>query len=232
VSAPATGAGLAPPDLSRAPGAAAARGEAILGRAFRQLQAARTFQARIATRSSDARQRLAGVGIGTVAAMKPNRFRLELRLATGGRVLYVADGHQYFSPRYAPSGPDSAPPLVRWQLPQQIDAFPGPWEGEVDAFFGGERGLAGMAVDHVGKESVAGVECDLVAVTDPSRRQRIYAVGERDFLIRRQVTIGADPRETLTNTLSGIRLDGPLSPALFAFTPPPGRPILAGGSLR
>lgn len=204
------------------PAPADEKGEALLREAFRTLHAARTYQAAFSLT-------IAPTGApplvlkGNLAAMKPNFFRLKLdgEAPGGGPKIglnYVSDGKYYYQHGGGPTyGKDEVEPN-----PTQ---FAGRWEGEVDAFFGGDKLLGTRTVTVTGAETVGGVPCDLLKVSPQQNGPAVvYAVGKIDHLIRRCVLTfeGGGRTLTQTNLLTEVKINESKKPEDFVFTPPAG----------
>lgn len=205
--------------LAAVPGQTDARGEEILRNAMKKLHAAETYSAELTFTSSRPGQ-AGSKSQGTLLAMKPNLLRVEIKAPAeaGGSVLFAADGKHYniYIGR--------ANQYLREDLDPAPTEFRGQWEAEVDAFFGGDRGLPKSGASHTGTARVAGVECDLVKIEPAKGRSTIYAVGKADGLIHQTRIVISTPQgdAVMTNTLTNIKLNAPRKPAEFAFTPPAG----------
>lgn len=201
--------------LAARPAPADPKGEAALADAFKALHAARSFSADMAVRVNPPGQPVIQLK-GSVTAMKPNFLRVELK---GGEMslAFVSDGKNYFSlsgPSYQKSAAEAAP-----------TAFQGVWEGEIDAFFGGEKALPKGTTTHAGSEKVDGVDCDLVKVEPQRGRPITYAIGRKDRLIRRASLTFPGPNNTSftqANTFTNLRLNVEKQAKDFVFTPPQG----------
>lgn len=195
-----------------APLAADEKGEAAVRAAFKTLHAAKTYTANITTETQFPDRSISRPG--TLAALKPNFLRVEFKGTSP--MLFVCDGKEYHlqaGDRHQKQPAEAAP-----------TAFLGQWEGEIDAFFGGEKGLAGREMTHTGTETVGGVECDLVKVAGNDQSATVvYAIGKTDHLIHRSAMTMPGPNGTMltqTNTLSAIKLNAPKAPKDFKFVPP------------
>jgi outer membrane lipoprotein-sorting protein len=163
---------------------------------------------------------------GTVAALKPNYLKV---IITGdvpgqGKVerRYVSNGKEY----YTYSNPPNA--YRKDTIAPKPDEFLGEWEGEIDAFFGGEANAVKGQVQFVKTEKVDGVLCDVVKMTLAPRdgapaRTLTYTIGQADKLIHRAsypipTTDGGNISQI--NTISTVNLSAKLSPKDFLFTPP------------
>lgn len=192
------------------------KGEEVLRQAFKTLGAAKSYTADMTATMTSPGAPGSLTFKGTVKAMKPNFLRVEMK-GDGGNLLFVADGKDYYVP-----GEGGA--AEKMKLEAAPTEFQGMWEGEVDAFFGGEKNLAKVDASYAGTERVGGVECDLVKVKPKQMGARVtYAIGKEDHLIRR-ATITVPSQEgaavTQTNTLTNIKLDPTLSKDDFKYTPP------------
>jgi outer membrane lipoprotein-sorting protein len=193
--------------------AADEKGEAVLRAAFKTLYAAKTYTANITTEAQFPDRAISRPG--TLAAMKPNFLRVEFKGTSP--MLFVSDGKAYHiqaGERHQKQPVEAAP-----------TAFLGQWEGEIDAFFGGDKSLTGREITLTGTESVGGVECDLVKVAGSEHNAAVvYAIGKTDHLIRRATLTLPGPNGTSltqTNTLTAIKLNVPKTRKDFVFAPPP-----------
>ena len=212
-------------------GRADEKGDALLNAAFSRLYAAKTFSAKV---EQSVKTPLGeNTFKGTVLAMKPNFFRFELSNsgpvpALGearprsfvGAPTFVSDGKNYFM--YTAGGSNFQ------KLPIESDAkqMMGPWEGEVDAFFGGPAAGEKSESTVTGSEMVNGVDSHLLTVKMKSPDRTVtYAIGKDDRKIYRAV-LRMKPQENIeivqTNILTDIKLDETRSPEEFAFKPPAG----------
>jgi outer membrane lipoprotein-sorting protein len=192
--------------------AADEKGEAALRAAFKTLHAAKTYTANIRTETQFPDRAISRPG--TLAAMKPNFLRVEFRGTSP--MLFVADGKEYHiqaGDRHQKQALEAAP-----------TAFFGQWEGEIDAFFGGETSLDGREITLTGTETVDGVECDQVKVAGSEQNTAVvYDIGKTDHLIHRaSMTLPGPNGTTLTqvNTLTAIKLNVPKTRKDFTFAPP------------
>ncbi len=205
--------------LVAVPGRTDARGEELLRGAMKKLHAAESYSATLSITNAGPGQPEVK-SQGSLAAMKPNFLRVEIKgpADAGGSILFAADGKHYNiyiaqANQYLREDLDPAPTELRGQ-----------WEAEVDAFFGGERGLPKSGATHVGTAKVGGVECDLVKIEPAKGRSTTYAIGKRDGLIHQTRIVISTPEgnAVTTNTLTNIKLNQPKKPAEFAFNPPEG----------
>ncbi len=221
---------------SSLPSCADTKGVDILKAAFAKLGAARTMSANLSGEVSNGPNRPAVKFNGTVAAMKPNFLKVELK-GPGTRV-FISDGKYYYN------WAEGARIYTKDIVAAKPVEFGGVWEGEIDAFFGGAASVAKIDASYVGTEKVDGVDCDLVkAVMKNPDRTAVYAIGKSDKIIRRSViavTASRGPRavtQVQTNHITGTQLNAAKSPADFTFKPPanakpvtPNRPDLISAS--
>ncbi|MCS6775618.1 MAG: hypothetical protein RMJ43_00710 [Chloroherpetonaceae bacterium] len=207
-----------------APGRADAKGERLLREAFRKLGGARAMTALITARIEIEGLQEAILLKGTVAALKPNYLRVELRgdLPSRGPIefIYVADGKHY----YSFSSLENAYTKVR--LDPNPTEFLGQWEGEIDAFFGGEKNAAKVKATYAGSERVGNRMCEVVRADmevkgpdgAPLKRTITYYIGKNDLLIHQaKFSVG---EQTQTNQLTNIRLDAKKEKEDFVYVPP------------
>jgi len=191
------------------------RGTAILKQSFATLHAARTYRAKVVR--TDQQGRLSSEHEGVILAMKPNYMKYQL----GGRMgaTFVSDGKSYYI--FARGGQF----YQKLAVEAHPTEFPGEWEGEIDAFFGGAALVDKVQATYAGATRFAGKPCDLVraAMKDPDRTV-LYTIGRSDHLIyRASLTITQNGRSvTQTNTLSEIKLNGPMRSGEFRFIPAEG----------
>lgn len=211
-------AGLAAILAAAAPVWSDAKGEALLRGAMKKLHAARTYRAQLVSTAlspGQPEQRRTG----TISAMKPNYLRVEIKgSGTQGGMLFAADGKKYTL--YS----EDAKQYRSEDLAADPKEFQGQWEGEVDAFFGGDKNVPASGATHTGTAAVDGVDCDLVKIVPGEGRTIVYAIGKTDGLIHQTRMIFENPNgETvMTNTLTGITLNAASKAADFAFIPPAG----------
>ncbi len=204
--------------LGGAPAGSDAKGESTLKAAFKALHAAKGLTATI-TQTVNAAGQPAQTLQGTVAALKPNLLKVELKGPQS--MLYVCDGKNYYSyqsrrNQYTKTPAEAAP-----------KAFLGQWEGEIDGFFGGEGNVALATVTHMGTEKVEGADCDLVKAEPKPGTLGVpvtYAVNQKDHRILRATLafMGGGQMVTQTNVLSEVKINPPLKATDFKFTPPAG----------
>ena len=197
-------------------GAADEKGDALLKAAFGKLHSAKSFSAKVeqAVKTPDGERS----SKGRILAMKPNYFRFELEAQ--GAPIYVSDGTNYFN--YAVGRPN----FMKMPIEKNAKQMMGPWEGEVDAFFGGAEAGEKSEAAVTGSEKVNGIDSHLLTVKmkNPDRTV-VYAIGKEDMKIHRSVLTMPTPdgKEFVqTNTLTDIKLDPTLSAADFAFKAPAG----------
>jgi outer membrane lipoprotein-sorting protein len=193
------------------------KGEAILRHAFKTLNAAKTYTANLAITINQPGQPRPISLKGTVAALKPNLLRVELKQAEGPGVIFAADGKKYYT--YT----EARKEYTKVDLEESPKEFQGEWEGEIDAFFGGESLLSKGETSYVGTETVGGVECDQVKVTPKGQGATVlYSIGKADHLIRRSEISFTQMGQTFrqTSLISDPRLNGAKKASDFSFTPP------------
>jgi outer membrane lipoprotein-sorting protein len=194
------------------------KGEKVLGEAFKKLHDAKSLEARMTARMPGP----AGQSVrlkGTIALMKPNLLRVELTSEEfGATLLFVADGEDYY--RVTPQGGTQ-----KDDLDAEPNAFLGVWEGEIDAFFGGEKNLATMNVTWLGSSKVGTTECEKIRA-EPKEGVMAstveYFVGTADRLIYKAVITvpGAEQDGTSQiNVLSDIKLDVEKKKEDFKYEP-------------
>ena len=220
-------------DLARAE----AKGDAILRRAFKSLNAARSFSADLKATLTTPNAPAPVVLSGRILAMKPNFLRVELKGPNAP--VFVADGKNYY--QYQTGAPVYQKELLR---PRPTE-FVGLWEGEIDSFFGGEANAAKVGATLIASKLVDGVACDIVkAEMQSPPRTAVYSIGKTDHLIHRaEITMGGagsprgganrprggpirpmEPRpaqpSAQTNVLTSMKLNPPLTASDFVFKPP------------
>jgi len=197
------------------------KGDALLKTAFNKLHAATTFSAKVSQTSVSPQGERNFKG--TLLAMKPNFFRFEME-GTGAPI-FVSDGKNYFMAQVG------APNYQKAPVDAAAKQMMGPWEGEVDAFFGGAEAGAKTESTITGSETINGVDCHLLTVKmDQPMRTVTYAIGKDDLKIHRSALRIPlpDGKEFLqTNVLTDIKLDAPQSAGDFEFKPPAGVKPLA-----
>lgn len=200
------------------------KGEKILREAFRKLHKAQSLTADLITE-----RKMTGQpdmpGKGTVALKKPNFLNVTLSSQANARTTkqtYVSDGTNYFN--YF----EGAKNYMRQPAAKNPKEFTGDWEGEIDAFFGGEATADKYNADFAGTETLEGIPCDLIRITwkqEGGNRVLTYAIGQKDRLIHRTSwTAKVNENATLvqTNKLKNIKLNGSVATSAFAFVPPAG----------
>jgi outer membrane lipoprotein-sorting protein len=198
------------------PIAADEKGEAVLRDAFKTLHDAKTFSADFNASMSIAGAPGPVTFKGTVLAMKPNLLRVEMKGPS--TLVFAADGKNYFAYNSQPNT------YSKTALEAAPTEFLGMWEGEIDAFFGGEKNLPKVTVTYVGTEKIDGVECDQVKA-EPKERgaTAVYSISKADHYIRKAVLTlpgpGGQP-VTQTNTLTNIKLNVSKKEGDFKYTPP------------
>lgn len=198
------------------------KGEKLLSEAFRTLQQARSLTADLETQTETTGNPLV-TGKGTISLKKPNLLSVLVSVPTGAGVrktASISDGKSYFNYR------EGAPTYMRESVSPTPVQFNGDWEGEVDAFFGGEKIASDLKVDFAGSDTLDGTLCDLIHVNKTGDdRAFTYTIGHKDHLIySTSWTAKLDEKTTMTEThrLRNIKLNAPVASSLFAFTPPAG----------
>ena len=202
------------------------KGDKILRKAFAKLSIAKSMTA-------DITKTISGEGIpeggiilkGTVSALKPNYLAVDFRGSFPGGQLrfdFASDGKEYFS--YSGSTKQYTKEKVAL-LPTE---FAGMWEGEIDAFFGGEKNALKVKTDYEGAELYNKIPCDIVKVESKTGniiRTITYTIGKKDSIIYRAVFPEGNPEESSvlhSNVLTNIKWNATKTPADFAFKPPAG----------
>jgi outer membrane lipoprotein-sorting protein len=197
------------------------KGEKIVREAFKKLHQAQSMTADLTTERTMTGQPSVS-GKGTIVLKKPNLLSVTLSSQIGSRTqkqTFVSDGTNYFN--YT----EGAKNYMRQPALKNPTEFGGEWEGEVDAFFGGEQNADKVNADFTGTETVEGIPCDLIRVTAKQGDNRVltYAIGQKDRLIHRTSwTTKLNEKVSLTqsNRLRNIKLNGAAATSLFAFVPP------------
>lgn len=190
-----------------------AKGEEALKAAFKKLGAAKTLTFDMATENKSPGAPAPITWKGKVAAMKPNF----LSVAMTGQLApsFYADGKDYYMP--SQGGMQKVP------LEAKPTELQGVWEGEVDAFFGGEKLVDKVKATYSGAEKIGEVDCDVIRVEmkEPDRAV-VYAIGKEDHVIRRaNITIpSAMGEQVQINTLTNVKFDVPKTAADFKYTGP------------
>jgi outer membrane lipoprotein-sorting protein len=204
------------------PAQADEKGEKILREAFRKLHKAQSLTADLITERVMTGQPTIP-GKGTIVLKKPNFLYVTLSRQVNSRTqkqTYVSDGTNYFN--YA----DGSKTYMRQPAAKNPTEFTGDWEGEVDAFFGGEASADKFNADFAGTETLEGIPCDLIRITWKQvggNRVLTYAIGQKDRLIHRTswtAKVNESVNLTQTNRLKNIKLNGALATSAFAFVPP------------
>jgi outer membrane lipoprotein-sorting protein len=203
------------------------KGEKILREAFRKLHKAQSLTADMVTERTLTGQP-SMPGKGTLALKKPNFLNVTVSVQANSRTMkqtYVSDGKNYFN--YF----DGSKNYMRQPTAKKPTEFTGDWEGEVDAFFGGEASADKYTADFAGTETLDGIPCDLIRIgwkQPGGNRVLTYAIGQKDRLIHRTSwTAKLDETRTLTQTnrLKNIKVNGTIAAKTFAFVPPKGTTI-------
>lgn len=204
------------------------KGDKILREAFKKLGDSKAMTALITAKIEIEGLPEPLVFKGTVAAMKPNLLRVELKgevPSPGGgekrtmEFVYAADGKNY----YSFPAPNNLPnTYTRVKLLPKPTEFLGQWEGEVDAFFGGEKNADKVKATYAGSEKVGTIQCEVVKTVmkgpDGEPRTITYYIGKNDLLIH-QAKFGAG-EQNQTNNLTNINLDAKKEKEDFVYTPP------------
>lgn len=202
------------------------KGEKILRKAFGKLFASKSM-------SADITQIIAGEGLaesivlqGTIAVLKPNYLRIELKGEEQFAALnfvFVSDGKNYFD--YS----SSTKQYGKTKVSLTPTEFIGMWEGEVDAFFGGEKNALKVQADYEGEELYNKIPCEVVKTESKGQnnvtRTITYTIGKKDSMIYKAVFPAGSPEESAilhTNTLTNIKLMATKTPADFTYKPPTG----------
>lgn len=203
------------------------KGDKILRRAFSKLFASKAM-------SADITQTISGEGLaesivlkGTVAVLKPNYLRIELKgeeQFANLNFVFVSDGQNYFDYISSPSKQ-----YGKTKVSLTPTEFTGMWEGEVDAFFGGEKNALKVKTDYEGEELYNKIPCEIVKTESKginnATRTITYTIGKKDSIIYRAAFPAGSPEEsaiTHTNTLTNIKLMATKTPADFTYKPPTG----------
>ena len=198
------------------PARADERAQALLAQARAAMARARSLQADFETTFEGAQP-----VSGSLLLKRPNLARVEGHGPSGQ--LVVSDGATVYtySPRqnqYRKGEPG--------RKGEQI--LVGDVVAVVGSFFQPDRiGVAaGAEPAYAGKETVGGVECDVVQLALDAHTIRRYAISPADHLIRRAAQKmeiaqgGATVRYEITTTLKNLRVDAPIDVARFRWTPP------------
>jgi hypothetical protein len=114
---------------------------------------------------------------------------------------------------------ERGPRLLLGSLAAPLVGFFGRRDGQSEQFAAAVRVGSLRAVRLAPRETFEGAECDVVEIDKEQTGGHVrYYVGVKDRLIRRIVDATAPGRTTET-VLRDVRLDPPLAPADFAFTP-------------
>ncbi len=207
------------------PASADEKGTATLKAAYKKLHEAKTLTFDLAITMAGPMGPIQWTG--TARAMKPNFARIELK--GNFAQSFYADGKDYFM-----LANSRATKLPLEAKPKELQ---GVWEGELDAFFGGEELLGKLTATFVEDKKVDGVDCVVVkAVMKSPDRTAIYTIGVADSMIRQMTLLVTTPegeREVQSSKLSNVKLNGELKAADFAYTGPKPveRPSPAAGLL-
>lgn len=200
------------------------KGEKILREAFKKLGEARAMTALMSTKIEVEGLDEPITFKGTVAALKPNYMRVEMKGEVPMRgpieFIYVADGKNYYSYNSAANA------YTKAKLDPKPTEFLGQWEGEIDAFFGGEKNVNKVKATYAGTDKVGSVQCEVVKADmetpgpdgEMIKRTITYYIGKNDALIH-QAKFSSGP-QTQTNNLTNIKLDAKKEKADFNYTPP------------
>jgi outer membrane lipoprotein-sorting protein len=215
--------------LSLASARADEKGEKILREAFKKLGESKAMTALLSCKIEVEGLPDPIAFKGTVAAMKPNLLRVELKgevSPPGGgekrmlEFVYAADGKNYYSFSNANNT------YTKAKLDPKPTEFLGQWEGEIDAFFGGEDNVKKVKATYAGSEKVGTVQCEVVKADqeikdqdgETVKRTITYYIGKNDSLIH-QAKFGAGPQNQ-TNNMTNIKLDAKKEKEDFTYTPP------------
>lgn len=150
---------------------------------------------------------------GTVTAMKPNFVKVELKGDFAPS--FFADGKEY---HIVSQGRAQKLPLA--PEPKELQ---GVWEGELDAFYGGEALVDKAVATHMGVQKVGTVDCEIVkSVMKTPDRTAVYLIGQADRLIYRMTLTIPTPNGEVgqTNDISNVKLNTPRVAADFAYKGP------------
>lgn len=200
------------------------KGEKILREAFKKLGEAKAMTALITSKIEVEGLDEPITFKGTVAALKPNLLRVEMKgdIPQRGPIefIYAADGKHYYSFNSAANA------YTKAKLDPKPTEFVGQWEGEVDAFFGGEKNVDKVKATYAGSEKVGARQCEVVKADmetkgpdgETIKRTITYYVGKNDSLIY-QSKFSAG-QQTQTNQMTNIKLDAKKEKEDFTYTPP------------
>ena len=202
------------------------KGERILREAFKKINESQSMTATL-TRAFEG-ENISGkvISKGTIAAMKPNlllvRITTQIEGASKDEDVYAATGKDYINYH---SGKKQ---YSATKLEANPTEFSGEWEGEIDAFFGGEKLLAKGTADYTGLDKVGDAPCSIVKMTIKAKGQdpeRVitYFVGQKDHLIHKTSFVvrtleGAE--WTQSNLLTDINLKAAKKADDFQYAPP------------
>lgn len=227
------GFGVATLAVFAAPVRADEKGERILGEAFKKINEAQSMTATLT-------QIVEGEGIskrviakGTVSAMKPNllmvRVTTQIEGSEKSEAVYAATGKDYVWYDSAEKDENEEELYHKDKLAVNPTDFPGPWEGEIDAFFGGEKLLAKGKADYSGMDKVGDAACNIVKMTLPAKdktaeRVITYFVGQKDHLIHKTSWLISNQGAEITesNLLTDINFKATKKVEDFQYTPPKG----------
>ena len=224
-----SGLGIAALTLFAAPGRADEKGERILREAFKKINESQAMTATLTQTLDGENVNKKVITKGAISAMKPNLLLVRITTQVDGsekpdksEVVFAATGKDYIT--Y-----NSQSKIYRKdKLEANPTEFNGEWEGEIDAFFGGEKLLAKGTANYAGLEKVGEAPCNIVKMTIPAKgedaeRVITYFVGMKDHLIHKTSFIvhPADGVDwTQSNLLTDINLKAAKKAEDFQYSPP------------
>ena len=203
------------------------KGDKILRKAFSKLFASKSMSADITKTIMGDQFPSEGIILkGTVSALKPNYLRVEFKgdQQIGNlSFVFVSNGTNYFD--YS----SSTKQYSKSKVSLTPTEFAGMWEGEIDAFFGGDKNALKVKTDYEGEELYNKIPCEIVKTeskgTNNVTRAITYTIGKKDSIIYKAVFPEGNPDESSishTNVLTNIRLMATKTPADFTYKPPTG----------
>ncbi len=196
--------------------------EATLKSAFNKLRALKSYSAQLQG-GVNFGGRTVVTYTGTVQAMKPLYLKVVKTQKQGDETSttqFVSNGKDYIVHS------EGDPSFGRDPVNPGQTQFQGQWEGEIDAFFGGEKLLEGREVTSVGEGLVGKISCVKIRAAGSDPRINVtYFVGKADQMIHRSVIeqdAGGGRKAIITQNLTAILANPPLKNTLFAFKPPAG----------
>ena len=224
-----SGLGIVALTVLAAPGRADEKGERILREAFKKINEAPSMTATLTRTFEGEGVNKKVISKGMVSAMKPNLLLVRITTQAEGtdksdksEAVFAATGKDYIT--YS-----SESKIYRKdKLEASPTEFNGEWEGEIDAFFGGEKLLAKGTANYTGLDKIGDAPCNIVKMTIPAKgetQERVitYFVGMKDHLIHKTSFIvhPADGVDwTQSNLLTDINLKAAKKTEDFQYTPP------------